>query len=173
MFLTILGILLLVVIYFIGRFLKKNIVGVIIIGLIIGLIFEIQVAPMFLYDTKKLPYYFIVGVEAIPISIILAWSCTLSSCILLIEIIKKIRSEEITNGKYFFYGLISLAITGVPLEFIGYYTGLWSYTYTENLFLIGGVPWPAIIGWFFFGTVFLSTIKLYEGILKEKMLRIG
>jgi len=162
MFWEILGILSLIIIYLIGRFLRKKMVGVIIISLIIGLLFEIQVAPMFLYNTEKLTYYFMIGGQAVPISIIMAWSCTLSACILLIEIIKKTKSEKINNFKYFLYGLISLAITGVPLEFIGYNLGLWTYTYAENLLLINGVPWTAIVGWFFFGTVFLATIRIYE-----------
>jgi len=167
-FWEILGIFSIVIIYIIGKGLKKNMIGSLFLGIIIGLMFEIQVAPMFLYNTEKLTYYFVVGVEAIPISIILAWCCTLNTCILLIEIIKKIKSEEkITNGKYFFYGLISLLITGVLLEFIGHHLGLWSYTYTEGLFLITGVPWPAILGWFFFGTVFLATIKVYEKGINE------
>jgi len=144
-------------------------IGIIIIALLIGLFFEIQVAPMFLYNTEKLTYYFIVGGDAVPISIIIAWGSTLSTCILIIEIIKKIKSEEINNFEYFLYGLISIAITGVPLEFIGYDLGLWTYTYAENLFLIKGVPWTAIVGWFFFGTVFLSAIKVYKGILNRKM----
>ena len=169
MFLTILAILLLIVIYVIGRLLKKNMIGVIIIGTLIGLIFEVQIAPMFLYNTEKLTYYFIVGDQAVPISIVFAWGCTLSFCILLIEIIKKIRSKKINNCKFFFYGLIFLAITGIPLEFMGHHLGLWVYTYTENLILIKGVPWTAITGWFFFGTIFLASIKVYEDEIEKRI----
>ena len=168
MFWEVLGIVCLIIIYLIGRFLKKKMFGAITISLLIGLLFEIQVAPMFLYDTEKLPYYFVVGGEAIPLSIIVAWGCTLSTCVLLIEIIKKMMGQEINNLKYFLYGLVSLLITGVPLEFIGRNLGLWSYTYSENLFKILDVPWTAVFGWFFYGTIFLSTIKLYEDYLNKR-----
>jgi len=173
MLLTIFGVISLTIIYLIGKFFNKNMIGPIIISILIGLNFEIQVAPMFIYNTEKLNYYFIAYDRAIPISIIIAWSCALCSCILIIEIIQKIKSEKINISKYFLYGLVVIAVTGVPLEFIGYNTGLWTYTYAENIIKIMGVPWPAILGWFFFGTVFLSTIKLYENNLNEKIIKSG
>jgi len=167
MFWEFLGILCLIVIYAIGKFLKKNMIGVIIISLTIGLFFEVTMFPMFVYDTTKLTFFFTIENRNIPISIILAWGCVLSFSFLLSNALEKKILKTSSNASFLLFSLISLLIVGIPAEFVGYHMGFWKYSFSD-VSLIFDIPWTAIFGWIFFGTLFLSTIKSYEGYLNRK-----
>lgn len=161
MFLTILGVLSLIVIYVIGKFLRKNIVEIIIISLLIGLFFEMTMFPMFIYDTSKVTFFFTIENRNIPIGIILSWGCVLSFSYLLTKLLLNKLLKSSSNLSFFLSSLISILITGVPSEFLGYYMGYWKYSF-GGVSLIYNIPWTAILGWIFFGTTFLATIRVYE-----------
>lgn len=172
MLLTIFAAICLIVIYLVGREIKKNMIGKIIMGTIFGFFIEMSTSPMFVYDTDKLTWYFVVGNEEIVIGILLAWACVLSVAATATESLQRKILKREDNISYYFCGILSMLIFGLPLEFVGYNIGLWKYASMENVSKIFDLPWPAPFGWVFPSGFYLAIVKIYgneiDGIIQKK-----
>jgi len=165
---TVLSFVLLLIVYFIGKKFRKNLTGEVIIALIIGLVWEIVTGRMWLYDIKKLIVFYILGNE-IPIALVIAWGAVLTATVLLTWLLQKKIFKKVNDITYFVGGLISILLICITAESIGYNAGLWTYYFTENILPLVNLP-VYIISWcFFFGTVFLATIKVYEDEIEKRI----
>jgi len=175
MLLTVSGIVCLIVIYFIGKKIKKNIIGKIIMGVIFGLFIEMSTSPMFIYDTNKLTWFFIIGNEEIVVGILLAWGCVFSVAATVTELIQSDILKRNDNISYYFLALISMLIFGLPLELIGHSVGMWRYSCMEHVPKFFNVPWPAVFGWIFPSGFYLAIVKIYgndiDKIIQKKYIR--
>jgi len=173
MLLTISASICLILIYFLGKKTKRNMAGKIIIGIILGLLFEMTTSPMFIYDTKKLTWFFMIGNEEIILGIVLAWGCVLSVAATTAELLQSRILKRKDNISYYFCGLISMLIFGFPLELIGYNIGLWEYSFVEHIPKIFNIPWTAPFGWTFPAGFYLSIVKIYgkdiDKIIQKKL----
>ena len=168
MFWTILTFSLLVVVYFVGKKFRKNLTGEIIIALFIGLFWEIVTGRMWVYDIKKLIVFNIIGNE-IPVAVVFAWGVVLSASTLFSWLLQKNIFKKMNDITYFIGGLISIILICITSELIGYNTGLWEYYFGGILIPILNLPVYVLGAWFFFGTVFLATIKVYEDEIEKRI----
>lgn len=164
MILTILTAISLIVIFFIGKKFKQIMLGEIIIALILGLSVEILLAPVFNYNTERLSLFFKLGLEKIYMGIVLGWGVVLSAATLLARFLQKKIIKKSGNLIYLLCGIFSLLLIGASAEIIGYNLDFWQYTTRiETNIPIFNTPIRPVVGWLFFGSIFLIVIKVFEG----------
>jgi hypothetical protein len=163
MFITILAIVALIVIFLIGKKFKQLMIGEIIIALILGLSVEILLAPVFKYNNIKLTLFFPLGAEKIYIGIVLAWSVVLSLATLMTRFLQKKIIKKSGDVVYLLCGIFSLLLIGASAEIVGYNLHLWEYTTRiETNIPIFNTPIRPVMGWLFFGSIFLIVIRVFE-----------
>ena len=158
----------LIIVYFIGKKFRKNLIGELIIGLILGLVWEIVTGRMWLYDVNKLIVFYVLGNE-ISVAVVIAWSVVLTASALFTWLLQKNIFKKINDMTYFVSGLISIPLICITAELIGYKAGLWRYYFTDNLVPLLNLPAYVIGAWFLLGTIFLATIKVYEDEIEKKI----
>lgn len=165
---TIFFLALLVCVYVIGRALKRNLLPEIIIGLLVGLTWEIYSAHEWIYDSSKLVMINL-WIETIPLDVVIAWGASLAATMLLVyEIMKLLKARN--KFSFLIIGWLALFIVGLCIELVGYYGGFWGYTVKSNLFF-----WPTklplriVVGWVTLGTFNIATIKLYRDDLEKEI----
>jgi len=117
--------ILLVGLYLIGRIVKRNLLPEIIISFLIGLNWEIYSAHEWVYNRSKL-IMIDVGIEIIPLDVVIAWSVVLSAVILLVYEIMKILNRT-SKFAFLVIGWLALFFVGFAIELVGYYGSFWSY----------------------------------------------
>jgi len=163
MFITILAIIALIIIFLIGKKSKQLMIGEIIIALILGLSVEILLAPVFKYNNTKLTLFFPLGAEKIYIGIVLAWGVVLSLATLMTRFLQKKIIKKSGDVVYLLCGIFSLLLIGASAEIIGYNLKLWIYTTKiETNIPIFNTPIRPVLGWLFFGSIFLIIIRVFE-----------
>jgi hypothetical protein len=163
MFITILAIVALIVIFLIGKKFKQLMIGEIIIALILGLSVEILLAPVFKYNNTKLTLFFPLGAEKIYIGIVIAWGVVLSTATLMARFLQKRIIKKSGDVIYFLCGIFSLLLIGASAEIVGYNLDLWEYTTRiETNIPIFNTPIRPVVGWLFFGSIFLVIIRVFE-----------
>ena len=168
MFWALFTLFLLLIVYGIGKGLNKNLTGDVLVGLIIGLVWEIVTGRLWLYDIKKLIVFYVLGNE-IPIAVIFAWGTVLMSSSLLTWLLQKKLFKKMDDVTYFIGGLISILLVCIPSETFGYNIGLWTYYFTGYIVPLINLPLYVVGAWFFFGIVFLATIKVYEDEIEKRI----
>lgn len=121
-----------------------------------------------MYDIKKLIVFYILGNE-IPVAVVIAWGVVLTASVLFTWLLQKKMFKTVNDVTYFICGLISILLICITAELVGYNLGLWTYYFTENLIPIINLPIYIVGAWFFFGTVFLATIKVYEDEIEKRI----
>ena len=144
------------------KYLKKDMLYFFIYSSVMGLIWEIVTADLWMYNTNQFTVFYFDG-EEIPINSPFSWGIIFVLSFLLVEFIQK----NIFKGKgklfYFLSVILVMASLGYLVEFIGIWFGLWSYNYavyySSWLWIVPIRVWT---GWILFGTLMLSTIKFYS-----------
>jgi hypothetical protein len=160
--------ILLIGLYLISRTLKRNLLPEIIISFLIGLNWEIYSAHEWVYDHSKL-IMINVGIETIPLDVVIAWSVVLSAVILIVYETMKILNRT-SKFAFLVIGCLVLFFVGFAIELVGYYGSFWTYTVKSDLYLWPtAIPLRIVIGWITLGTINLATIKFYRGYVEKKI----
>jgi len=147
----------LILVWIIGRIFKKNLIPEIVLGLLIGLSWEITTAPMWNYNTNVLTVFYIESQE-ISLDVIFLWGVTLTVSSLVIIFMQK-RIFKKTNYKTFLLStIIVFVIVGWLIEYIGSTYGFWTYLWDYRMYLFD-TPVITLYGWCFCGILYMSTIK--------------
>jgi hypothetical protein len=123
---------------------------------------------MWLYDTNKLIVFYVLGNE-IPIAVVIAWGVVLTASSLLTWLLQKNIFKRMNDITYFVSGLISIIFICITSELVGYNVGLWNYYFSYNLVPVLNLPLYVIGMWFFLGTTFLASIKMYEDEIEKRI----
>ncbi|HLC39277.1 MAG TPA: hypothetical protein VJJ76_00145 [archaeon] len=165
MLFVILTALSLVLIWFIGKALKRNLLPEMILGLIIGFSWELTTAPLWNYNISNLTLFYIEGQE-ISLDVILLWGSTLGALSLIIEFMQKMLFKKSNKLTFLLSGIISFIVVGWAIEFLGTTYGFWTYSWDFNLHILG-VPVIVLYGWAFASVLYMSTIKIYANEIRK------
>ena len=159
---------LLIGVYLIGRKLKRNLLPEIIIGFLLGLNWEIYSAHEWVYNSSKF-IMINVGIETVPLGVVIAWSGSLATTMLLVyEVMKFFKLKS--KFAFLIVGWFALFFVGLATELVGYYCNFWNYAVKFDLyFWPTALPLRIIIGWITIGTFNLATIKFYRDCVESKI----
>jgi hypothetical protein len=162
------GIFGIVLIHLIGRkLLKRHMYGEIAIGLIIGFLWEILTSSSWNYGPRITILTF-AGMP-IPLEIILGWGSLLPAVFLLNIFLQKKLVKTPNTTSFFIMGLVSIFLIAIVTESFGYNAGYWTYVGTFSGFVpILNLPVEILVGWFFYGTLFLAVTRVYHRELEAK-----
>ena len=159
-----------ILLYFVARKIwKKDLTGELIIGFALGFFWEVLTNGSWNYDTTRMITFYI-GRAEIPLEILMGWALVLAASILATGIIQK-RFNWHGKLSFFVVGMISIFVLGFATEIIGVNTNLWTYPDNRGVYEFGSFLFPSRVigGWFYFGILFLTTIKYYEHVLEKNL----
>jgi hypothetical protein len=141
---------------------RKSIMNFFLSSSIIGIVWEIVTADFWIYDQNQFARIYVLS-QGIPIVIGLTWGVTLTLSLILIELVQNRFFQRRGKTMFLMCSIFTMALVGYLIEYVGIYFGIWSYTFAGNYQIwISIVPLRVWIGWAFFGTLMLSTVKLYS-----------
>jgi len=137
------------------EYLKVNLLGELIFGLIAGFGWEMLTESLWIYNPEA-PTLFIW--KDVPLGIILGWAFVLMLASLVSHYLAEYYS--LTKIKKILADAGAILLVAVPAEALGYYVfDLWEYAPPEPL----STPFiKVIIGWVMVGTVLLTFIDRYD-----------
>ena len=72
------------------------------------------------------------------------------------------KTKNVRGETYFLRSLAFIFMSGITNEVIGHnILMLWEYRY-QGVIDVMSLPWVVVLGWLFFGLIFLTTIRVYE-----------
>ncbi len=159
MLIEIFALSLIFLVYFAAKdFLKTDLSGEAVLGIIIGFCWEMLTEPLFIYHG---PMIFIYG--DVPLGIILFWGLVL---MIASPVSDKISSYFKLDGlKRIFAHMAAILVVVIPYEYTGaFILNLWDYASPSTFTLV-------FFGWLFFGTLMLVFIKKYSGEVERYWLK--
>lgn len=145
---------------------KRNVVGELVAGSIIGVFLEFSTEPLWTYHFKFTVY------KDIPPAIILGWGVlflfvTTASEWLYKKILKKPALEP-HDKKIFLFDVVCATLIAFPMETIGLKSGVWDYNYGILQWNWGYVPffkmpWEAVVGYALLMLIAPTFIRYWEG----------
>ena len=141
---------------------RKNIMNTFLLSSIMGIVWEIVTADFWIYDRNQFTWIYVLN-QGIPIVIGLTWGVTLTVSLIVIELIQNKFFQRRGKTMFLMCSILTMTLVGYLIEYIGIYFGIWSYTFAVNYQTwISIVPLRVWIGWTFFGTLMLTTVKYYS-----------
>jgi hypothetical protein len=141
---------------------RKSIMNFFVLSSIIGIVWEIVTADFWIYDRNQFARVYVLN-QGIPIVIGLIWGVTLTVSLIVIRLVQKKFFQRRDKTTFLMCSIVTMALVGYMVEYIGIYFGIWSYTFAVNYQIwVSIVPLRVWIGWTFFGTLMLSTVKFYS-----------
>jgi hypothetical protein len=127
-----------------------------------GIVWEFVTADFWIYDRNQFARVYVLN-QGIQLVIGLAWGVTLTVCLLVIELGQNRFFQRSGKTTFLVCSLVTMALVGYMIEHVGISFGIWSYAFVGNYQVwVSIVPLRVWIGWMFFGTLMLSTIKYYS-----------
>jgi hypothetical protein len=124
--------------YLFRRFARRNIIGDIIAGAMIGVAIEIATAPSWIYHFK-INFY-----KGAPLSVPLGWGVMFAQVVFLSEKlycwVLKEKAVISHDKRIFFFDVLAGVLIGFPLEAMGLHAGVWDYNYSVLGWNMGRVP---------------------------------
>lgn len=155
-----------VIAYLFWKIAKRNVVGDMIAGTLIGMYIEFATEP--LWD-----YHFVVTIyKDIPPGIVLGWGVMFTFAVFISEKLYKFFFKQNKIIQYdkriFITDIIAAPLVGLPLEKIGLLTNVWDYHY-ELLNWSGitipvfGMPLEALIGYALLMMIAPTFVRYWQG----------
>ena len=172
MLVLILSIITVILVWLIGILFKRNLLPEIILGLIIGISWELTTAPLWNYNPNSLTLFYIEG-EDLSFEVIIFWGAVLALLSFMVEFIQKNVFKKSNNLTFLFSSLILFVFVGWVIEYVGINYNFWSYSWRFSNFIFG-IPVIVIYGWAFASILYMPTLKFYrndiEGILRNEIM---
>lgn len=136
--------------YLFWKLAKRNVVGDLIAGTIIGMYIEFATEPLWDYHFRITIY------KDIPPGIVLGWGIMFTLAVFISEELYKILFKQHSvlpyDKRIFITDVLAAPIVGLPLEKIGLWTGVWDYHYellnwSGIVVPVFGMPLEALIGY--------------------------
>lgn len=141
---------------------RKDLMKFFLLSPIMGLAWEIMTADIWTYDMNQFTIFYFWNQE-IPLDGIFTWGVLFTLALILTELIQKKLFKKSDKVIFLISSILAMTLIGYLVEYTGIYFGMWSYTYAKNYPVwISIVPLNVWVGWMFFGTVMLTTIKFYS-----------
>jgi len=157
MIFLILSLISLFLILVIGKAFKKNLIPEIVLGLLVGLCWEITTAPLWNYNTTVFMVFYVENQE-IPLDVILLWGAVLASASSAIDFMQRKIFKKINYKAFLLSTFMVFLVVGWLIEFTGTTYGFWKYSWSYNIFLLG-VPVIPLCGWVFSGILYKSAFN--------------
>ena len=132
---------------------EKNLLGEVILGFIVGLVWEIATEPLWDYNDYMFSLYIY---NDVPLAVVLGWVVVF----MVSSIIADYLCERVKNN--FIATVTSIFIVGSLLEIVGVYLGLWTYTNTFTLTKV-------IVGWAMAGGFMLWMVRSFDEYVEDKI----
>ena len=158
-------------VYLFRKWARRNIVGDIVAGTMIGLFVEFATEPLWDYHFK-LTFY-----KDIPIAVPLGWGIMFALVVFFSEklYLWVLRKNEIApyDKRIFVFDLLAGVLIGFPLETIGKRAGIWDYNYDLLQWDWGQVPffempYEALLGYALLMLVAPTFVRYWQGSFEGK-----
>lgn len=141
---------------------RKEVMNFFLLAPIMGTIWESVTANYWTYDPTQFTLVYFWN-QQMPIEGIFTWGIIFTSSLLLAEFVQKKLFKHWSKISFLISTILVMVLIGYIVEYTGVYFSMWSYTYaTDYQIWILIVPLRVWIGWLFFGTIMLSTVKFYS-----------
>lgn len=154
-----------VMVYVFKRFAKRNVIGDLVAGSIIGLFIEFATEPLWDYHLQITIY------KDTPLSIILGWGVMFTLVVFASEKLYLwiLRRDTIKpyDKRIFLFDVVAAAAIAFPLETIGLKAGIWDYRYDLLQWDWGTVPffempYEALVGYALLMLVAPTFVRYWE-----------
>jgi len=98
---------------------------------IIGIVWEIVTAELWIYDYNQFTRVYVLG-QGIPIVIGFIWGVTLTLSLIVIELVQNRFFQRRGKTMFLMCSILTMALVGYMIEYIGIYFGIWSYTFAGS-----------------------------------------
>jgi hypothetical protein len=156
--------------YLFKRFAKRNVLGEMTAGVIIGAFNEFATEPLWDYHLYLNIY------KDTPLAVVLGWGVMFTLVTFLSEklycaLLKKTAIAP-HDKRIFLFDVVSAAMVAFPLETLGLKTGIWTYRYDRLAWDWGQVPffhmpWEALFGYCLFMLIGPTFVRYWERDFEE------
>jgi len=147
---AVLGIVVVVLLYFGARWVGCDLLGELVIGGSLGVIWELATRRMWVYHG---PVTLIGGVHGFPVGLVFWWAANLAVASLLAQLLYGRYGIPRGLGRLPVFTLAVLVVS-VPMEFVGWTMNAWDY--------VGLSFFVVTLGWVAVGSIFLTFIDYYQ-----------
>jgi len=152
--------------YLFSRYARKNIVGAVIAGALIGLAIEFATQPLWIYHFK-ITFY-----KGAPLSVPLGWGVMFAQVVFFSEKLYCwiLQKDKIVphDKRIFIFDLLAGLLIGFPLEALGLHAGVWDYNYGVLGWNMGRVPFfnmpiEALLGYALLMLLAPTFVRYWQG----------
>lgn len=148
------------------RYAGRDVRGDLIAGSLLGIFMEFATEPLWDYHFRLTIY------KDVPLSVVTSWGVMYTLVVFVSEkaYFRLFDKTEITPGdkRIFLCDLVCGLLVGVPMEWVGLKTGIWTYRYDRlgwdwGMVPLLGMPWESIFGYALMMLTAPTFVRYWEG----------